>query len=719
MPSEGGTVVYRKAHPDIIPAGFDFLQTVPEHAIFRFNVIPIPEGFFKENSRPLAIVVRFRGRPLSPSYFGGLAITHVDTIIERKASANLSPPYPCSQTLPIEIVALALEGVNPIEVKVGKHSELWNIEAGLSPSRPSVGEMTITKTNSEGGRFDSALTIFPLLRFIRRCDGNEKVIDVGSLPLDDDIVSMLTIHSRETPWRHAAENVLTIEGLNDNFIAGAPGIIEHDGESTTHDVSEPPSCDVVIGDAPTCLCLGKTRQYTAQGSPSGGTFTWTIRRGAGRASIVSGGNQQTVTVRGDTTSGSAGDITLEVEYVPPGGGTSCSDVIQLTTVDARLELRTSGSFDSLNGVGQIPPLGHPQLGPVSPGNPPPCVGFFKNVEVEAKIFPSDPNLPCRFAFRRTREGTVGFLFPGGFFSPDPPNCPVGPCDDSPTPAEQDLTLSPIGTIYNIDSPGSFPVPCVENQLDVNCLNFTEWLEVDNQQCGPDLAWHAETLLQCHNGTWTEIRGSVGPGHIECLGIVQIAQPRLPLNVALTARMIESDSLEDRVSASHDVNQAQQRNQIDDQDRADLIQQLMGSAARNSNQEEFASSLMMDLQLLAVLRAEEAIPLFLEHALREFQRPAIGAQGTVAASALESLGNASVGPIAERASYASDQEWQALEKILQTEADQRFVQRTVCATLDSRPVDIAEVRLDRVMRNSEAALQQATVTSKVGADRPTE
>ncbi len=706
--------MYRKTYPDIIPAGFDFLQTVPERAIFRFNEIPIPQGFFAENSRPLARVVRFRGRPLSPSYFGGLVITHVDTIIERKASADVSPPYPCSRTIPIEIVALALEGVDPIEIKVGKHSELWDVEAALSPSRRSGGEMTITKTSSEGGIFDSALTIFPLLRFIRRCDGNEKIIDVGSLPLDDDIVNMLTMHSRETPWRHAAEDVLTIEGLNDNFIAGAPGIIEEEGRSTIHDAKEPPACDVVIGEASTCLCLGNTRQYTAQGSPGGGRFNWTIRRGAGRASIVGGGNQQTVTVRGDATSGSAGDITLEVEYVPPGGGTSCSDVIQLTTVDARLELRTNGSFDSLNGVAQIPPLGHPQLGPVSPGNPPPCVGFFKNVEVEAKIFPSDPNLPCRFAFRRTREGTVGFLFPGGFFSPDPPNCPIGPCDDSPTPAEQDLTLSPIGTIYNIDSPGSFPVPCVENQLDVNCLNFTEWLEVDDQQCGPDLAWHAETLLQCHNGTWTETRGSVGLGHIECLGIVEIARPRLPLNVALTASMLESDSLKDRVSASHDVYQAQQMNQLDDQDREELIRQLMGVAARNSDQEEFASALMMSLQLLGVLRAEEAIPLFMEHVLREFQRPAIGVQGTVAASALASLGNAPVRPIAERAGHASDQEWTALENILQTQADQGFVQRTVCATLDSQPGDVAEVRLDRVMRASETALQQATKRSRVGA-----
>jgi len=156
------------------------------------------------------------------------------------------------------------------------------------------------------------------------------------------------------------------------------------------------------------------------------------------------------------------------------------------------------------------------------------------------------------------------------------------------------------------------------------------------------------------------------------------------------------------------------NQLDDQDREELIRQLMGVAARNSDQEEFASALMMSLQLLGVLRAEEAIPLFMEHVLREFQRPAIGVQGTVAASALASLGNAPVRPIAERAGHASDQEWTALENILQTQADQGFVQRTVCATLDSQPGDVAEVRLDRVMRASETALQQATKRSRVGA-----
>lgn len=87
------------------------------------------------------------------------------------------------------------------------------------------------------------------------------------------------------------------------------------------------------------IARSKSRRYKAIGTPSGGTYAWTV---TGGASISSGAAAQIVEIRGDTTSAALDDVTLTVTY--RCGSNSARANINLTVyevrrIDARL-LRT-------------------------------------------------------------------------------------------------------------------------------------------------------------------------------------------------------------------------------------------------------------------------------------------------------------------------------------------------------------------------------------------
>jgi Bacterial protein of unknown function (DUF922) len=241
-----------------IPAGRDLLRTARQGATFSFADIPIPAGFFDDASQAFTKAVRFHGRPLPRSFFNGHAITHVDTIVDRPESVELPQPYPQSRTTPIELIGLALESSDPIEVETATATELWDVHVELSTSRPSAGTMTIRKTHRHGGVFDSEFTVFPVFRFRRQRDGRERVLDVGALPMSPELIDKVTLRSRNSSWVHFASEKLTVAGLNDtNFV---PGVRKIDGIALTravpetddgvdelaavcaHSVSTPPAC---------------------------------------------------------------------------------------------------------------------------------------------------------------------------------------------------------------------------------------------------------------------------------------------------------------------------------------------------------------------------------------------------------------------------------------------------------------------------------------------
>ena len=63
-----------------------------------------------------------------------------DTVVKRLADANIGPPFPSTDTVRIELVALSLQSAAPISVQVGGTTQLWDVTAEPSPSAGSPDE---------------------------------------------------------------------------------------------------------------------------------------------------------------------------------------------------------------------------------------------------------------------------------------------------------------------------------------------------------------------------------------------------------------------------------------------------------------------------------------------------------------------------------------------------------------------------------------------------
>lgn len=139
-----------------IPAGYDYLLTQPGTEFNSpFGLIPL------------------KGRPINPSLYG-----QTDTIIHRLAPAlfplegsNIYPGASTSGTevtIPIEMVALELESVAPIDIG-GSFFDVW---VTLDTNTPSTGTMTISHEWADSsdlqpeGIFDSFFDVFAVVQFI-------------------------------------------------------------------------------------------------------------------------------------------------------------------------------------------------------------------------------------------------------------------------------------------------------------------------------------------------------------------------------------------------------------------------------------------------------------------------------------------------------------------------------------------------------------------------
>jgi hypothetical protein len=712
--------VQSRTRDDEIPAGYDFFRTDSGRAVLNFQKIPIPAGFFSERSLEFNQVVRFVGRPLPRSYFGGEDITHVDTVVQRKSSVLLPPPYPSTgEPIDIELIGLALESVAPLRVRVGRHVELWDAVAELSRAKPSVGQMTITKLSHEGGTFDSELTVLPSIRFIRRCDSKERVLDVGALPLPEDVLAKLVMHSTGSPWLHSAPGVLKLEGRNDHFVAGAPGLVDEAGDATQHEPGEPPSCAVVdIKLDSRYLTVGQTRLYTADVSPGGGTYKWTINRGSDHAMIVPGTEQQNpVIVQGTTLSVAANDITLTVTYASPGGAV-CSREIDLTTISVTLSIRfqtgQTWAPESENGCTRSASYGNGVLGPVWPGHPTADVtGFYKNVEIKGVVEPNDPSIDGTFRFHQRRWGRSYRQYPGLPPVTDSYDCPnqlVG-CGDNPDEslAAQDDAMSPGGAIYMVDGPGieikdeqgRVDLRCADKDFVLHvCMNFRTWVEVDGQQCSPDFLWYAISRVKCDGQNFVpdDPPNPVGPGVTAC--VLPGAQPAIGADLPSALRALTAASGFDRLQARRVIASVIESDDLGAADQAQLVTTLTQIARSHAPKGAVDSSKMLAIELLGELRAPEAVEVLLEQVTRSFPRPVVSNRdappSTVAGSALVKLGNAAVPPIVDRAEAATDEEWRILAHVLGLMDDRAAVRRAICSALDTHTTERAEARLARWM-----------------------
>ena len=222
----GVAVLALAARAAAVPAGADLFATDPDQTSFAFQGdFAVPAGFFDPGSQPFQGDVRFFGVQLGT--FAGKGVGDADTVVKRLAAANIGPPFPSTDTVPIELVGLSLQSTAPITVQVGGATQLWDVTAEPSPGARSFGTMTITKTGETGGTFDSRLTVLPLFHFTRRSDGVQRFLDLGGITLPPAALDALTLKASGVPWTTGcADPALRVAGLNDGFCPG----VDPDGE---------------------------------------------------------------------------------------------------------------------------------------------------------------------------------------------------------------------------------------------------------------------------------------------------------------------------------------------------------------------------------------------------------------------------------------------------------------------------------------------------------
>lgn len=201
-----------------VPPGYDLFETDPSQTYMKFEGgFTIPAGFFDTNSSPFTGTVYFGGEQMGS--FEGKNVGDADTVVRRPQGANLNPPFPASDTVPIEIVQLNLVSMEPITVQVGNTTQKWDVKANLSPTQQSQGTMTINKENDNGGTFSSHLLVVPLLTFTRLSDNKTKTIDVGELiKITPTISNDLILTSDNVRWSDGcSQPALAVPGINDSF----------------------------------------------------------------------------------------------------------------------------------------------------------------------------------------------------------------------------------------------------------------------------------------------------------------------------------------------------------------------------------------------------------------------------------------------------------------------------------------------------------------------
>jgi hypothetical protein len=176
---------YGQAPVPFVEDGWDLYQTAP--GTF-FNGVP------------------FLGVPLGTFDFGGgpLSVGNTDTIVERMAPANRPGGFPASDTVPIELVALHLQSVAPVDFGSGLGIHFLTLQSERGGPL-STGSMTINAVDALGGTFDSFFDVFYDIR-------------LGALNGPIVLSDLARITSTGNPWdRTPPPGAVTINGVNTNL----------------------------------------------------------------------------------------------------------------------------------------------------------------------------------------------------------------------------------------------------------------------------------------------------------------------------------------------------------------------------------------------------------------------------------------------------------------------------------------------------------------------
>ena len=184
------------------------------------GAIIVEPGFdlFESGAGTTFLGLPFTGVPLGTFDFGGLIGVKntgtTDTIVQRLTPASV-PLAPALDTIDIEMVALQLVSIAPVDVGAGFdfHYITLQVNRGVGdppPGPPTLGMMDITFDDPAGGSFGSFLDVFFDFR-IGAVDG-----PILNLPGNPFLIpDFLTLTSTAVPWdRTPRPFALEIEGVN-------------------------------------------------------------------------------------------------------------------------------------------------------------------------------------------------------------------------------------------------------------------------------------------------------------------------------------------------------------------------------------------------------------------------------------------------------------------------------------------------------------------------
>src|ERR1700712_2234393 len=135
---------------EVIHQGVDLWMTVAGFAQTSFADQPIPAGFFCEGSQAFTGKVKFQGAPLTVEPAGSLG--SIDTVVRRLDDAKFDAKG--EATTRIQLMALSLASVQPIETSCGK----YNVSVNLEGKQPET-LMHIFQSDAFGGTYTAPLAL--------------------------------------------------------------------------------------------------------------------------------------------------------------------------------------------------------------------------------------------------------------------------------------------------------------------------------------------------------------------------------------------------------------------------------------------------------------------------------------------------------------------------------------------------------------------------------
>jgi hypothetical protein len=134
-----------------IRKGVDVWMTVTGMAHTTLADDPIPAGFFCSDSRPFSGMITLKGVPLAVTPGAGLG--GVDTVVRRLDDAVFNAKG--EATTRIQLMALSLASIEPIETSCGK----YDVAVSLAPGEQPTTTMRIFLENSLGGTYSAPLAL--------------------------------------------------------------------------------------------------------------------------------------------------------------------------------------------------------------------------------------------------------------------------------------------------------------------------------------------------------------------------------------------------------------------------------------------------------------------------------------------------------------------------------------------------------------------------------